>query len=94
METHPNISLVSYLSMRDLCMREKGVGSQDNLNIFHLTAKHSESVELPRILLQIDQSMAKEIASRSALDYLCERSASQFSTFNEMLECLTIAVQL
>jgi hypothetical protein len=69
--------------------------STDVFNTLQLSAAGSESIELLRILLQIDQSMTKKIvshaSSKSSLGYLCERSASQFSTFNGMLECLIAA---
>jgi ankyrin repeat protein len=103
MQRYPSISLVRYLSMRDLkafsiCVI--GETSAPHLaffvkNALQLAAVSSESIELLRILLQIDQSMIKKpeshISSKSALGYLCERSASQFSTFNGMLECLMTA---
>jgi hypothetical protein len=69
-------------------------------NALQLAAVSSESIELLRILLQIDQSMIKKTASisdgsqnssASPLSCLCKRSTSQFSTFNGMLECLMAA---
>jgi acetolactate synthase regulatory subunit len=105
MQRHPNMSLVKYLSMRDLrafsiCAIDESSYSDVSMNVrnaIQLAAASSESIELLRILLQIDQSMMKKpeslisSKSKSALGYLCERSASQFSTFNGMLECLMTA---
>lgn len=99
MRRHPNISLVKYLSIRNLkafsmCIHEEINGDRETLNTLQLVAENSESVELLRIILEIDQSMSKKTASgfvQHALGPLCRRSASQFSTFYGMLECLLTA---
>jgi ankyrin repeat protein len=103
MQRNPNLSLIRYLSMRDLkaftiCSHEESWYSSDirYTNALQLATKHSENVELLKILIQIDQSMTKMSSSStfgriSALGILCKRSSSQFSTFNSMLECLIIA---
>lgn len=94
-QRNPNLSVIRYLSMRDLkaftiCGHEERFFS-NNLytNALHVAAKHSESVELLKILKQIDQSMTKMTSSSisvytntSALGILWERSSAQFSTFN------------
>lgn len=108
MQRYPSLSLVKYLSMRDLrafticAIKESNysVAQRDVCNAIQLAAASSESVELLRILLQVDQSMIKKPTSirngsldisASPLSRLCKRSASQFSTFNGMLECLMAA---
>lgn len=61
---YPNISLIRYLSMRDLkafCMLNfpRYGGNEIGNNCLQLAAKYSENVELLMILLQIDHSMTK-----------------------------------
>jgi hypothetical protein len=96
MQRYPNILLVRYLSLRDLkafsiCRNEFSCihGITNNLE---LAAKYSENVELLKILLQIDQLMSRKYGfHQSSLGCLCERSASRFSTFDSMFECLIAA---
>jgi hypothetical protein len=52
---HPNISLISYLSLRDL--RVFSIHETDTMNALQLAAKYFENMELLQILLQIDLSM-------------------------------------
>jgi hypothetical protein len=100
MQTHPNMSLVRNLSMRDMkaftmlvCCGEYYT---DGLNTLQLAAQYSESVELLKNLLQIDQSMAKVVdhdcdgsinkRSFTSLGFLCGRPHSII--FKKMIECL------
>jgi hypothetical protein len=100
MQIQPNMSIVRDLSMRDMkaftmnicCTRSY----MDGFNALRLAAQYSESVELLKNLLQIDQSMTKgffddfyETRSFTSLGFLCERSL--FDSFNEMLKCLLSA---
>jgi hypothetical protein len=66
MRKHPNISLIKYLSMRDLqafSMIIKDFGS----NALQLAAQYSENTEVLRILLQIDHSMTRRFNFRYVL---------------------------
>jgi hypothetical protein len=95
MQTHPNMSLVKYLSIRDLksfIMRVHEPYNPKGRNALELAADYSESVGLLTVLLQIDQSIIRRnrgddtFTSVTALGFLCGRS--QFCSFDEMLECL------
>jgi hypothetical protein len=59
------MSLAKYLSARDMKAFSMSVRCgkfyKGGRNALQLTAEHSESVELLKNLLQIDQSMAKEV---------------------------------
>jgi hypothetical protein len=91
MQRYPNISLVRHLSMHDLkafSIRVSNDFNDFNVNALQPASRYSENMELLKILLQTDHSMSK---SDLPLVYLCERSASQFPTFNKMLECLIAA---
>lgn len=69
MQKHPNISLIGYLSMRDITaftmitspmydVRTLPIhSSQVGRNVLQLASKYSENFELLKILLQIDPSM-------------------------------------
>jgi hypothetical protein len=57
MHRQPNISLVRYLSMRNLKAFSIRA-SMKSINKLQLAAKYSENVELLQILLQIDHSMS------------------------------------
>jgi hypothetical protein len=92
--------LIRYLSMRDtksftmlvIPVDQKHLGG---LNSLQLAAEYSESLELLKNLMQIDQSMVQRndennnIIPITALGFLCGRS--QFRTFNEMYKCLIAA---
>jgi hypothetical protein len=83
MQTHPNMSLVKYLSIRDLksfIMRVQEPYNSSNRDALQLASEYSESVESLKILLRIDQSMVRRnsggdtFTSVTALGFLCGRS--------------------
>jgi hypothetical protein len=67
MQTHPNISLIRYLSLRDIksftmpAINKTG----DTKTCLQLAAKFSVSVELLKTLLQIDHSMIKTYGEKN-----------------------------
>jgi ankyrin repeat protein len=99
MQIEPNMSLMRYLSTHNnkaytirVCCGESYKGSR---NALQLAAQFSESVDLIRDLMQIDQSMTNKVESYSnqrsvtALGFLCGRSHS--TSFNEIYELLIAA---
>lgn len=72
MQAHSNVSLIRYLSMRDFTALGMLTSPKYDLNTFsksrnalQLASKHSDSAEVLKILLQIDQMMTKATVDRN-----------------------------
>jgi hypothetical protein len=105
-QTNLNLTLISYLSMRDTKTLTMSAHRQiffrtetydGSLNTLQVAAEYSDSVEHMRCLLQIDQSMANAEVHRFL--HHTETSStlyflcgrSYFFSFDEMLKCLLMA---
>jgi ankyrin repeat protein len=98
MQTKPSLPLIKFLmghnpmAFSERCSNKNQYLADFPIHTLHLAAKHSESVELLQILLQLDKSVTKMKAAFSyevlhtPLEMLCERTES--AVVMDMILCL------